>query len=93
MSHIVSHDHRTEVGDKHERERYRAKIFEFHHYFSCERFKETYSCQSFYHGERAEQAIKRRQVEISEIFFVGRNDKRGDYRGENRYARHYVVFQ
>ena len=86
QSHIVCHNHRAEIGDKYERERYRAEIFEFHDDFSCKKFKEAYSCQTFDHGERAEQAIKRGQVEISEIFFVGRNYERRNDRGDNRHA-------
>ena len=74
-SHVVRHDHRTEIRNEYERENYIPHIFEFRYDFPCENFKKSDIRKSFHDKERSEKTTERGKIEIPLIFRVGRNEK------------------
>ena len=74
-SHVVRHNHRTEIRNEYERENYIPHIFEFRYDFPCENFEKSDIRKSFHDKERSEKTTERGKIEIPLIFRVGRNEK------------------
>jgi hypothetical protein len=80
--HIVCYKHRADKGYVNQRENTKAGVFEFSDYGFCQRIEKAYVSERANHRKNAEKAGKRFEIEVVDIFFVGRHYYRSNDSGK-----------
>ncbi len=90
--HVVGDQHRTYERNAHKRDDARARVFEFMHDGAGGDIEKVNSFQGAHRRGHGKQARERFEIEIAEILFIRRHDKRRDERKTKRDAAHRVFF-